>query len=286
MTSRDQPFDPPLQPLPALLPRGEPFTRAMALGVGVGRAEMERMLRAGVVRRLLRGVYVDASVAEDIGLRSRALGLVVGDGRIVVGATAGWLYGACDAPQRLDLATSRTRGLPARDVTSVRGLRVSTPLRTALDLARMLPPAAALAALDTLLRDGVLAHADLLAEGSRLHAVRGAAQARHLLGLADGRAANAAESALRLAWHQAPLPTPVPALEVGGLRIALGAPTDRFGATVGVEESVRLRARRHGWQVLELSSARVLQSAPAVLAAHLEREFRQWLLAEGCLSAG
>ncbi|MET0933567.1 MAG: type IV toxin-antitoxin system AbiEi family antitoxin [Mycetocola sp.] len=106
-------------------------------------------------------------------------------GRLVMmGLTAAWLYGATDAPparhevcSRIDERASpplprrflvRERALADADECAVGCLRVTTPARTAFDLARLTPPGVAeWAAIDALVRTHGIRPADL-ADGIRL----------------------------------------------------------------------------------------------------------------------
>src|SRR3954466_11437886 len=88
----------PLDPISPRLPISDPFTPAMAARAGIGRAVLDRLHREGRVRRLLRGVYVDATVPVSATLRSRALALVIGEDQVVVGRTAAGPHGG-DAPR-------------------------------------------------------------------------------------------------------------------------------------------------------------------------------------------
>ena len=94
-----------------------------------------------------------------------------------------------------------------RDVVEIGGLAVTSPLRTALDLGRLLWRFDALGALDQFLRIGVVAD-ELIAEVDRFKGFRGVVQLRFLAPLADPRAESLAESALRLHWKDAGLPSP------------------------------------------------------------------------------
>ena len=119
------------------------------------------------------------------------------------------------------------------DVTVVDGVLVTTKLRTALDLGRLLPRDRAFAALDALLHAGV-DHDSLLAQIERFKGDRGVVQLRTLAPLADGRAESPPESILRLHWLDAGLPTPdvqiwVPSEEERRFRIDLGRRDLRYG---------------------------------------------------------
>jgi len=258
----------------------------MAAARGTTRAALDRAVRAGSVRRVLRGVYVDAAAADAPALRAAALGLVVPAGRVVTGAAAAWVHGVGPAPTRVRTVPDPGRGLAAlggRDVQQRGPVRVTTPLRTALDLGRMAPPDDAIAALDGFLWSGLVPHPALLAEVCRFSGTSGVAQLRRLAAVADGRAASAEESVLRLRWVDAELPTPTPRLSLApGLVLALATPERRFGAVFddALDEAQLLALRRHGWCVVVLSRDQVRSTEPALLRHHLEREFRTHLLAQ------
>lgn len=285
----------PLDPLSPRLALDEPFTTAAAAAAGIGRTVLDRLHRQGRVRRLLRGVYADATVPDSLQLRARAVGLVVTKGHVVTGRTAAWLHGIdawredLDAPVPVDVR-GRGRGnrerLAGHDVEEVDGLMRTTALRTALDLGRLLGPDRALAVLDAALALRAFPHVALMAELARFGGRPGVGQLRELAALADSRADGPAESVLRRRWHHGRLPTPTPGLVVAGLavtrplRLALGLEAQRFGAVIGgqVSEADRLTVVRSGWRVLSLATARVVHGEPEMLTAHLEREFHLHLL--------
>lgn len=110
------------------------------------RGRVEGAVRRGQVERVLPGIYA-ATGSVDCGLRCRALQLADGDA-VIMGEAAAWLLGLPDAkePQRvtalsttLRLDTPRFRTLERRVdpelVGIARGLRVTCPALTALDLA-------------------------------------------------------------------------------------------------------------------------------------------------------
>jgi len=282
----------PLEPLSPRLPVAQPFTPGIAARAGIGRAVLERLHREGRVRRLLRGVYLDATVPVTRPVRARALALVVGSQHVVVGLTAAWLHGVemplrdRHAPVAIEVRGrgAREGGRPVRyaghDLESVDGVRCTTALRTALDLGRQLAPERAIAALDGLLGLGVFPHTALMAELPRFTGQQGIVQLRELAALADGRADGAAESVLRLHWLRGRLPTPTPGLRVHGVRLALGLDTHRFGAVIAGRQSDAEQAAlsAQGWRVVVLGAERVLRGDPSYLIEHLEREFHLHLL--------
>lgn len=288
-----------LDPVDARLPLDGPFTRGMAAAAGVQRGTLARLVRAGSVCRVLRGVYAASSAVHSPGFRASAVALAAGPGAVVVERTAAWVHGVdvgvltAELPLPLDLVRpvtagsgpSRSRlGLAGRDLQSIDGLHLTTPLRTALDLGRLLPEADALAALDQLLRAGTFTHVQLLAELARMAGHHGVGQLRRLAVQVDSRARSSAESALRLHWHAADLPTAVPGalVDVGGrlVRVALGVHRCQFGAVLadGLTAEDHRALRASGWHVVVLTPALVLGSDSADLGRHLEREFHQHLL--------
>lgn len=297
----------PLSPLAALLPLDRPFTPAMARTVGVPRSSLERMVRDGSVRRLVRGVYVASTAPPSRATRAAAVALVVGREAIAVDRSAAWVHGV-DLVSRVPqsarplevLSPGRSpqgglgsrRQLVGRDVQRIEGLRLTTSLRTALDLGRLLPPDLALGAMDRLLAGGEFTHVQLLAEVPRFAAVRGVGQLRVLVAQVDARSRGLAESTLRLRWHEANLPTAVPGMHVCAsgrlVRLTVGVERRQFGAVLAHQVSAAdlVALEGAGWRVVVLSEERVLHSDPLLWTHHLEREFHQHLLAQVESDAG
>jgi hypothetical protein len=208
------------------LPLDAPFTREQASDSGVSRRAFDRMLRTGLVRSELHGVYAAAQAPNDPLMRATALGLVLPPDAVVVDRTAAWLHGL-DALRRsafyeappLDVihvidtrmnrpgVDGRRRGLIPTDITMVHGIPVTTALRTALDCGRLLWRFDGLAVIDGFLRLGV-PHELMLVELARFRGYRGVIQCRYLVSIGDGRAESGPESALRLHWYDAGLGRP------------------------------------------------------------------------------
>jgi hypothetical protein len=236
-----------------------PFTLQMARACGIHASELSKLVRLGLVRRLLEGVYVAVQVPDSLDLRVEALRLVIPPGAVVTDRSAGWLHGAdmILAPGdhlavpavsvfhrgrgcrlRADLTASGQRMMPDEDVMEVRGLLVTTPLRTACDLGRLLKREAALAALDAMLRLGAFDKDRLIEESLGFRGYRWVRQLRALAPLADSRAESPPESILRLRWLDCSgLPPPEPQRPVrapawvdGGLYwVDLGVDDLKFG---------------------------------------------------------
>lgn len=272
-----------------------PFTASMALSVGVGRSRLDLMLRQGAVRRVLRGVYVHTRLPDDATLRGGALALVLASDVVVVDRTAAWVHGIWPpgpAPRTID-ASGRGRAhvhfgarrpLGRGDVCVVGGTTLTTPLRTACDLGRLLRPDRALCVLDTVLHQGRCGHTELVAELPRHARLNGHTQLRRLVATADGRAVEAAESVLRLRWLDAGLPTPVPrlelALDAGPVVLSLAAPIQRFAVALGETGMAHRALEWQGWRLVGLARQRVLGSDAVLVEDHLRREYHQHLLGQ------
>lgn len=101
----------------------------------------------------------------------------------------------------------RRADLPTSDVCLRRGARCTTPARTVLDLARELPEAHAVAALDSALHQGLVSRAALAGRISRMQG-RDTLTLRRAVLLADARAESVLESLLRVLLFRAGLPRP------------------------------------------------------------------------------
>jgi hypothetical protein len=280
---------------PALLdgrfpvPVDRPFTYQQARQAGISRNALARLVEEGLLRRLIRNVYAAAQLRDSLALRAEALALVVPDDAVVTDRTAGWLHGAdvlapgdhervppvsvfrrhSGTRLRNDLVLSGERTLRRDDVVELHGLRVTSPLRTAWDLGRLLHRDSAIGALDALLRVGGFERAALLAGVERFAKQRGVRQLRELVPLADGRAQSPGESTLRLRWlDQTSLPRPTPQipvlddlgraacyldLGVEALKFAVEYDGEKFHSTdadVAHDRERRAWLERRGWTIL------------------------------------
>jgi very-short-patch-repair endonuclease len=289
------------------LPTDRPFTHRRAVELGISREVLRRMVRVGLLRRVLKGVYVDAAADDGLLLRCRAVALVVPNTAVVTDRTAAWLHGidalrpgdhlvpppveVFQLPGHTRVRTTATSGgertLLPRDVEVVHGVRVTTPLRTALDLGRLTRRDHAIAALDALLGLGRFTHDDLLRDVERFRRQRGVVQLRELAPIADGRAESPGESVLRLRWLDTSLPRPDLQVEVreNGLlraRLDLAVPDLRFAVEYdgwdwhsSAAQRAHDRQRRdwlraHGWTVVVLTRREVFEQPH--LAAQRIRE--------------
>lgn len=264
-----------------------PFTSTMAKERGISRAVLRRLVRERLVRRLLHDVYLAADVEETVEIRIEAAALAGKPHLIFCDRTAAWIhgidaysYGELDLPpiemcaRRREPRCTRaevdahSRDLADDDIMTIGGIRVTTPLRTALDLGCLLERKDALAALDAFRRRHGLTVKQLVVAAGRFKGRRGVVQLRELIPLSDPRAESARESWTRLAIIDAGLPVPKPQvwIVVDGVkryRLDLAYPRKRIvieydgwdahERTPEQKENDRERRdwlRRHGWTVI------------------------------------
>lgn len=273
-----------------------PFTWIEACQAGIGREELRLQVSIGQVRRIARGVYVDDVVPDSLSLRAEAVARAVPAGHVVCGRTAAWLWGVdalaigshrvlpdvdvmapagSSAARRLGvLGSSGT--LPMEDLTSIGAVTVTTPARTAADLARMLRRPDALASLDAMLRVPDCT-ADAIGNVlSRFAGHRGIVQARELLPLANPLSESPQESRTRLRCVDAGFPEPEPqivVLDISGdfvARLDMGwrelmksveFDGDEAHSTAAQQRHDRLRRKRAedcGWGIAVVTSEHVL----------------------------
>jgi hypothetical protein len=249
----------PLGSLPLLdssapVPIDRPFLLADALRAGASPHRVRMLEQHGLIRRVIKSVYVAAQLPDDLTTRARALHLVVPREAVVTDWTACWFWTGVlktgdhratpplsifhTVPHRRlrnDLCASGARALRPSDIVDTDDLRVTTPLRTAWDLGRLAHRDNAIGALDALLRHGSFGQDELLEGVERFKGMRGVVQLRALAPLADPRSESPGESTLRLRWLDIPSippPTPQVSIMVNGVevyRIDLGVEELQYG---------------------------------------------------------
>ena len=119
------------------------------------------------------------------------------------------------------------------DLTVVDGVRMTKPLRTALDLGRQRWPEPALTALDALHRLGDFTLPELLDEVERFATMRWVTTLRLVAPHTDGRSESGGETVVRWRWTNMPVPPPRPQVEVRSstklARIDVGNDELKFG---------------------------------------------------------
>lgn len=229
-----------VQPVDALLeacsvlPHARPFSAGEARDSGVTWRQLRELVATGVLVHPIRGAYAMARLDDTLALRIAMLRLVVPATSVITDRTAAWLWGATTAlapndhlrvPQvsvfsppghrlRNGLVEGGERGLALSDVAEVDGLCVTTALRTACDLGRLLHRDQAFAAMDALAALRHFSVERLVAEVVRFKGYRGVIQLRELAPRVDRGAQSQPESILRLRWYDEGLPRPECQVEV------------------------------------------------------------------------
>jgi hypothetical protein len=218
-----------------------PFTMATARELGLTRQQVRSAVVDGRLRRVFREVYVDTRRELTSTDRARALALVTPPHLVVCDRTAAWQHGVdpwrffeLDVEPRLELCALRgrepserpevrclTRDLRRDDVVALDGVRVTTPLRTALDLGCRLPRRDAFAAMNALAAAHHLDRDQLLGQLPRYRGRRGAVQLKQLAPLLEPRVESWRESwvLIDIVDHGLPVPEAQHWVTVDGRRV-------------------------------------------------------------------
>ncbi|QBR92631.1 type IV toxin-antitoxin system AbiEi family antitoxin domain-containing protein [Nocardioides euryhalodurans] len=293
------------------LPDG-PFTTADAARLDTSRTTLTRWVREGRLRRLFTGVYVRADLPDTTLLRAQAARLVLSTHSVLCDRTAAWIHGIdvfryaeLDAIPELETVVLRghdptdrggcrggSRDLEPGDWQVIGGVRVTTPVRTALDLACRLPRRDALAALDAFARECGVTIAQLDRLLVRYHRRRGVVQARELAQLVDARSESRRESWTRLELNDEGLPAPTPQhwILVDGVptyRLDLAYPRARVAVEydgedfhTSPEQRAYDRERRawleeHGWYVVVVTRGCISGAALAAWITEVREVLRE-----------
>jgi hypothetical protein len=217
-------------PTPALVIPDRPFRREELLAQGLTKPDFYRLAHEGVIRCVVREAFVRADLADTVALRAAAVALVVSEDHVAVDRTAAAIHGiemftAVELEELPPIETcalrgrratrrrgvdGRSRDLAERDIMRIDGLRLTTPLRTALDLGCNLRRREAMAARNAFARVHGVTVEQLRAELDRFGRRRGVVQLRELVQLVDPRIESPRESWTLLAIHDAGLPLPEP----------------------------------------------------------------------------
>ena len=170
--------------------------------------------------RLVRDVYASKGLEVNAVDRARAGWLWSRQRGVVAGFSASALHGSGwveatrpaeiihDNRHRLDGVLVHTSAVEADEIQVIDGVAVTTPARTALDLACWYPTMVAVPALDALVRATGFTFADVDVLLRRYRGRRGVRRARVSLDLVDAGAESPKESWLRLIVIRAGMPRP------------------------------------------------------------------------------
>lgn len=265
-----------------------PCTLAEVLSAGLTEQALRGRLRRGSLRTVLRGVYASPDDEDSLEFRARCASKVTSPHHVLTDRTAAWIHGVdvlvtaelaklppietCalrgHQPTKVTGTDGRTRDLRPDDIMTIHGVRVTTPVRTALDLGCCLRRREAFAALNAFARAYGLTRADYLRRLPRFRGRRGVIQLRELVGLVDPRLESQRESWVYLEIVTAGLPRPEPQvwIDVGGVptyRLDLAYPDlrvcveyDGFAAhesdpgQAEYDAARRRWLREHGWRII------------------------------------
>jgi len=195
---------------------GEPFIGGEAVAAGI---TTHSQLRRRYTR-VFRDVYVLEGTELTPALRAHAAWLWSRRRGVIAGFSAAALHGSrwIDATRAVDIIHDNRHPLAGLQIWSdrlvsdeidiVAGTAVTTPVRTALDLACWYPTTTAVAALDDLVRTTELKIPDVELLAARYRGRRGIERARTSLNLVDAGAQSPKETWLRLVLVRAGLPRP------------------------------------------------------------------------------
>lgn len=267
-----------------------PFRGSAAVAAG---ALSRDVLTGARYRRLFRDIYVPAALPVDLALRSRAAALLVGPDGALAGFSAAELLGAscgpasapaevsCPRPRRSVPGLLVHRGrLDPDEIVLRAGTRLTTPARTAYDLARRLDLREAVAAVDTLAHRCSVALDELRELRSRHLGTPGNRRVEPVLRLVDPRSESPMESRIRVPLVLAGMPPEVqfPVLAGGRrFRLDLAYPTVRLGVEYdGGHHRTAEQARRDlereamlaavGWKIIRFD-ARIVLTRPQLIVA-------------------
>ncbi len=271
---------------------GQVFRGSVALDEGL---LTRNQLRTPAWRRLFRDVYADWRLEPTHAVRCHGAMLLAPPDAVVSGPSAAVLHGveyAVGDHDPIDVTvpttvpygpvkglTIHTVDLRAGEVRSAHSLRVTTPQRTAWDVATRLDLVSAVAILDGLL--AVHALDDLEPIAGAHEDERRWRRAVDAFALADGRAQSRPESTMRVKLILAGLPRPVPQLPIpvrGGLVLSPDLAWEDYRVALeyegeyhaGADQLERDRSRlnqlvSHGWIVLHATRRHLGRDFPELV---------------------
>lgn len=195
---------------------GEPFIGSEALEAG---RLTRHQLRTKFVA-VHHDVYVPRDTRPTTLIRTKAAWLRSKRRGVLAGFSASALHGSrfvgpeipayiIDRYCRPERGIVVWRDTPADDeLCRIGEMQLTSPLRTAVDLARKFPEDVAVAAIDALARAARLPVADIAAATERHSGQRGIVKARKTIALVDPKAESPRETALRLLIIRAGFPAP------------------------------------------------------------------------------
>jgi very-short-patch-repair endonuclease len=262
-----------------------PFRGSVAVSAGL----LTRAVLTGPrFRRVFPDVYVRADVERDLALRSLAALVLVGEEGVLGGYSAAELLGASCAPLGAAaevIVPGRRRAppgllirealVPAGERWRVDGVAVTSPLRTALDLACRGSLVEAVVAVDALAHAFGFPAREVLRSAYDHPGKRGVARLPRVIRLAQPEAESPMETRIRLAIVLDGLPEPRLQVPVGPYRLDMAYPDLLLGVEYDGREHLNpQRALRdldrqayltaRGWRILRFPKRVVLHEPERV----------------------
>lgn len=229
-----------------------PFRSTVDGALGLSPMDLHRLVAAGQLRHPFRGVYCPTELPDTTATRARCAALGLPPHAVICDRSAAWLHGVdCLLPFEIEMrvpalevvsvqaCASRSRGIYAGEralrsdeIMMLDGVRVTTPVRTAIDLASLRGGAQALAVVESFMRSHNLTRFDLQTQLVRHRGRRGVIQARRVVAHASPLSESPGESWTKWFIIEAGLPQPQQQVEIrlpawGLLRLDFAYPTLR-----------------------------------------------------------
>jgi hypothetical protein len=230
-------------------------------------------LTRGRLRWNFQAFLPDVYARKDttLSLSQRTIGAWLWSGRrgVIAGLAAAALHGARWIDESADIEmifrsgrspsgiVVRNERIESDEIVEIEGLPVTTPERTALDLARHAPRDVAVPHLDALARATHITFADVQPLVDRYRGARDLCRAVVALDLMDGGSYSPKETVVRLALIDSGFPAPRTQILVGdGTRVALiamGYEAPKVGVDFGTGQTEFLE--RAGWKLIPIGDA-------------------------------
>jgi very-short-patch-repair endonuclease/predicted transcriptional regulator of viral defense system len=269
---------------------------AQLRAAGFGEGAIKRRLRAGRLHRIHRGVYLVGHGVAAEGATEMAAIVACGPGSAISHRSAARLWGlpslaswrtpvevtvpGRDPGRKRAIRVYRVGDLDARDVRSALGIPATSPARTLLDLAAVLPMGAIEGAIAEARAHRLVRDRDLFDQLKRSRGRRGVAALRQMLALERGPALTRSEAERRIVrlFRAAALPEPeanvrIHRLEVDFLwrpqRVVVEVDGYRYHSHARAFERDRERDGilvANGYAVIRVTWSQLLQNPEAVIA--------------------
>lgn len=255
-------------------------------------------LRTSAWVRVRQNVYADSRLYKGHALACRAAVVALPSGAAIAGPSAAFLLGVGHAAgpasdvhvypplgarlgHHAGIRTHHAR-LDVGDLCAGVSVTMTSPLRTAWDLGRWMPPIESVPIIDGLLGIGRASASDLRRYAYDRIGERGARRAITAIDLADARAQSPPESVIRVRLVMAGIPKPVPQLPItvaGGLTLHPDLAWEEYrvaleydGAWHASHEQLHRDRKRlnllvgAGWIVLHVTSQRLRTDMTGIVA--------------------